>query len=278
MLIVVFYVCVFFIGLSFGSFLNCLIYRLAKKQSLSGRSFCPHCKKQIAWYDNIPLISFVLLKGKCRHCQQKISWQYPLIELLMGTLFVLPLVGFFRSDVNFLVLGQKGFVLDILKILRTWSVYFILTFIFVYDLKYMMIEDSVLLSGAGLVLLLNLFAEPLANHLIDLSFWARSVQIFWTTLIGVGFFAVQYLLTKGKGIGLGDLRIGFFMAVALGHWSMICLALVISYFIGALVSLFLIVFKKKGLKSEIPLGPFLALGTFFVFIFGQEIINIIIRT
>jgi len=92
-------------------------------------------------------------------------------------------------------------------------------------------------------------------------------------LIGVAFFGLQYLFTKGKGIGLGDLRIGLFMGVALENWTNICLALVISYIIGALVSLLLIVFKNKKLKSEIPLGPFLVIGTFVVLIFGQQIIN-----
>ena len=168
--------------------------------------------------------------------------------------------------------------MDILEIIRAWLVYFILVFIFVYDLKYMAIEDSVLLPGAGLVLILNFSANPLINSLAGLDFLARLGQMILAILIGVGFFACQYILTRGKGIGLGDLRIGFFMAAVLGHWSTICLALVISYLIGSVASLFLIIFKKKGVKSEIPLGPFLALGTFFLFVFGQEIIDIIMKT
>lgn len=275
-MIILFYLIIFFIGLSFGSFLNCLIYRLANQQTIFGRSFCPHCKKQIVWYDNIPLLSFILLKGKCRQCQQKISWQYPLVELLMGFLFVLPLIRLSLFKSEFLVFGSQGFVLDLGEILRVWSVYFVLVFVFVYDLKHMAIEDVVILPAAGLVLVLNFFTSPLIDSLSGLGFGARGGQMILAILIGVGFFALQYVLTKGKGVGLGDLRIGFFMAVALGHWSTICLALTISYFIGALVSLFLIVFKKKGFKSEVPLGPFLALGTFFVFTFGREIIDWII--
>jgi len=277
-MIILFHLIIFFIGACFGSFLNCLIYRLAEHQPITGRSFCPRCRKLIAWYDNIPVASFFLLKGKCRQCREKISWQYPIVEILMGFLFLLPVVGLFLSRKEFLVLGGQNFFSDILEILRVWIVYFILTFIFVYDLKYMAIEDVVLLPSIGLVIMLNLFTSPLVDFLAGLGWEAKLGHMILAVLLAVVFFGGQYVLTKGKGIGLGDLRIGLFMAVALGHWSALFLALVVSYLLGAIISLFLLVLKKRGLKSEIPLGPFLSLGTFFTFLFGQGVINWFLRS
>lgn len=276
-MIILFYLIIFCIGLSFGSFLNCLVYRLANKKTILGRSFCPQCQHQIIWYDNIPLISFIFLKGRCRYCHQKISWQYPIVELLMGILFVFSVWRISCAESEFLLWGSQEFFLSIFKIVRDWIIFFTLTFIFVYDLRYLAIEDVVLLPASAVILILNLLTEPLISFLKDLSFWQRFGQMGLAILIGVGFFALQYILTRGKGIGLGDLRIGFFMAVVLSHWLSLIIALAISYLIGAAISLFLIAFKKKGFKSEVPLGPFLALGTFFVFTFGREIIDWIIR-
>lgn len=269
------YLIIFCVGLSFGSFLNCLVYRLAGGRTIWGLSFCPKCGKKIVWYDNLPIISFILLKRRCRQCREKISWQYPFVELIMGFLFVIPLVKFSLSGTDFLVLGTEGFFLDVLGIFRDWIVFFTLVFIFVYDLKYLAIEDKVLLPAAGIVFVLNLSAEPLINPLSGLDLSARFVQLVLAVLIGVGFFALQYLLTKGKGIGLGDLRIGIFMGATLAHWSSLCLALAFSYFIGSLVSLVLIAFEKKKFKSPVPLGPFLAAGTFIIFLFGQNIMEMI---
>jgi len=263
-MVLTFYLIVFILGLAFGSFLNCLVYRLACQKTILGRSFCPKCQKKIVFFDNFPLLSFVLLKGKCRECKEEISWQYPLVELIMGLLFILPVWRFYLTTGNFLFFGDTSFYL---LLIRDWVIIFTLVFTFVYDLKYLEIEDIVLLPAAALVFLLNLFSQPDQNILII------GGHMLLAALIGITFFGFQYLFTKGKGIGLGDLRIGLFMGVVLGNWINICLALVISYIIGALVSLLLIAFKDKKLKSTIPLGPFLVIGTFVVLIFGQQIIN-----
>lgn len=266
---------IFLLGLAFGSFLNCLVHRLACRKTVLGRSFCPRCQKKIVWFDNFPLVSFVLLKGRCRECKEEISWQYPLVELIMGFLFVLPVWCFYLTTGlpagqagNFLFFSDTSFYL---LLVRDWVIFFTLVFIFVYDLKYFKIEDTVLLPAAFLVFILTLFSQPDQNILIVAG------HMLLAALIGIVFFGLQYLFTKGKGIGLGDLRIGLFMGVALENWINICLALVISYIIGALVSLFLIIFKKKELKSQVPLGPFLVIGTFVVLVFGQRILSFYFR-
>jgi len=243
------FIIAFFLGLVFGSFLNCLVYRLHIHKTLLGRSFCPKCKKKIKWYDNIPVISFIFLKARCRSCHKKISWQYPIVELIMGLLFVFSL---------WLRIGE----LSSLIILRDWIVFFTLFFIFLYDLKYSEIEDIVLLPATVLILILSL--------LLGQSF----LSMIFSALLGVVFFGIQYLITKGKGIGLGDLRIGFFMGIVCGNWQYLLVAIFFAYIIGALISLILILKRKKGMKSAIPLGPFLAIGTFIAFLLGDKIITL----
>lgn len=238
----------FLTGLVFGSFLNCLIYRLHNKKTILGRSFCPKCKQKIKWYDNIPVISFLLLKARCRSCKEKISWQYPIIELTMALLFV------------FAVWRHMTGELSLLVVLRDWTIFFTLLFVFIYDLKYSEIEDIVLLPATILILVFNLF----------LGFSIFSM--IFSALIGVVFFGTQYLITKGKGIGLGDLRIGLFMGVVCGSWQYLLVAIFFAYIIGALSSLVLMLARKKKMKSAIPLGPFLVIGTFIAFLFGEKII------
>ena len=132
-----FYLLSFVIGLAFGSFLNCLIYRLYHKKTLFGRSFCPNCQHQIAWYDNIPILSFIILAGRCRFCRQKISWQYPLVEFLTGLLFCFAFWRFSRF--SFFPLIFSNFYLENFLIILNFLfwVYWIsvLMIISFYDLR-----------------------------------------------------------------------------------------------------------------------------------------------
>ncbi len=247
----------FLFGLAIGSFLNCLIYRLAQRKTILGRSFCPWCKKTIKAIDNIPIFSFIILGGRCRYCGKKISWQYPAVELATGLLFTLPL---FNLQLTCLAGRQATYNLQL--IFRDWIILATLVFIFVYDLRYQLVEDKVILPAAGAVFILNLVGGvvPLAKIILSLA-------------IGVGFFGLQYFLTRGKGIGLGDLRIGLFMGAGLGWPSKLALAIFISYIIGALASGTLLALGKKKMADRIPLGPFLAIGTAVTIFFGEGIIN-----
>lgn len=281
MLIIVFYVCIFFTGLAFGSFLNCLIYRLANNQSVGGRSYCPKCQNQIAWYDNVPLISFIVLKGRCRSCQQKISWQYPIVELATGLLFFWSV---WRLNNQLLIITYQWvfpsagqYLRFVLAVFRDWVFFFVSLFIFVYDFKYSRIEDIVLLPAVGVVFILNL-ATPQLSGSFDHAFIINQIkQMIIGAAIAVGFFALQYFLTKKKGIGLGDLRIGLFIGVGLASWQLVVVALFLSYIIGGFVSLLLILFGHKKMKSQIPLGPFLVTGTIIAFVYGYQIITWYIR-
>ncbi|MFA5051047.1 MAG: prepilin peptidase [Patescibacteria group bacterium] len=235
----------FIFGLAIGSFLNCLIWRLHIKKSILGRSVCSDCGHQIAWHDNIPVLSFIFLKGHCRHCHQKISWQYPIVELTTGLLFLFAALNSY----------------SLISLFRYWIILAVLIFTFVYDFKYLEIEDIVLLPSAGIIFIL------------DLLLGYSAIRIFLTVLIAVIFFLLQYWITKGKGVGLGDYRIGIFMGMALGNWPQLAVAIFVSYIVGTLISLILLIGKKKGMKSMIPLGPFLAIGTFIAIFYGQQIID-----
>ncbi|MDA2936277.1 prepilin peptidase [Patescibacteria group bacterium AH-259-L05] len=280
MLILLFYFSVFFIGLAFGSFLNCVVYRLHTKRSLWGRSLCPHCKKTIVWHDNIPLLSFLVLRRRCRNCDKIISWQYPFIELVMGLLFVFSIwqLNNQLSVISYQLAAPTsveyaGFILSVFK---DWVVFFTLVFIFVYDIKYLQIEDKVLLPATGIVIALSIiiahpvFGDPVSKFM-PLTTQLQNLGI--AIIIPVLFFILQYVITKGKGVGLGDTRIGLFMGAALGIWYNVVIALFFAYIIGGIISGILLLKKTKTLKSQIPLGPFLAIGTLIAYLYSEQIMS-----
>ena len=239
---------VFSFGLIIGSFLNCLVWRLRTGESLLGRSYCLKCKKQIVWYDNLPVLSFVLLKGKCRQCGGKISWQYPIVELTTGVLFVLAYYLNYELRITNYEL--------IIQLLRDWFLISAMMVIFIYDLRWRLILDVVTLPAGLVVLILNLA--------LGFSLW----NLLVSGIIGSGFFLLQFLISGGKWIGGGDIRLGLLMGLALG-WPGVIAAIIISYFLGSLVGLGLIAAGKKRWGSEIPLGVFLAAGT-IIDLFWQE--------
>ncbi|EKE07693.1 MAG: hypothetical protein ACD_18C00004G0005 [uncultured bacterium] len=249
LLIFLLYFLLFVFGLIFGSFLNALEWRLYKKKSLWTRSECPNCHKQINWYDNIPVLSFLLLKTKCRNCKEKISWQYPAVELVMGLLFVFVLFYYF-SFADF----------SILSIIRDCLVIFVLAFVFVYDFKYMEVSDSVTLGSSLLFFLISLFLG------------ASWLSMIIGAVVGASFFLLQFIVSKGKWVGGGDIRIGFLMGILLG-WKLLLLALWLAYIIGGFISIFLVLSKKKGMKNEVAFGTYLTVATFITMFFGTHILE-----
>jgi len=241
---------IFIFGLIIGSFLNCLIYRLHENKSMMGRSFCPKCKKQIAWYDNIPVISFLFLNGKCRYCKQKISWQYPLVEFITGILFVIAFI------IEFSVFQNQ----NILMLFRSWFIISVMIVIFIYDLKWYLILDIITLPASLFILILNLY--------IGMNWQNMLISV----IIGIGFFLIQFLISRGKWIGGGDIRLGMLMGLSLG-WPMILVAIILAYFIGSIVGILLILFKKKKFGSKIPLGIFLSTATVITLFWGNIILD-----
>lgn len=237
------------IGLCVGSFLNCLIWRLHKEESIFGRSYCPRCKKKIAWHDNIPLLSFIILKRRCRHCQETISWQYPLVELMAGLLFM----GGFLISAN-----SPDFPL---LLARNWLLIATFMIVLVYDARFQMVPMLVVWPMIVIAVVINYF---LGYSIFD-------ILIFG--LAGALFFIIQYLATNKKGVGEGDIWLGLLLGVALPQLSLLALALILAYFSGTLVSVFLLLSQQKNWKSKIALGPFLSFGAIITIIFGSKIIN-----
>jgi len=246
------------VGLVIGSFLNCLAWRFHKKDTIGGRSRCPKCSAKIHWYDNLPILSFIILRARCRSCHQKISWQYPLVELITAGLFFFSFyyhTGYLVNNLD--VLRDIHFVVTIL---RDWFLLSSLTMIFIMDLRWYIIVDKVSLPAAAIVLILNLWlGMPWPGLLLS-------------AIIGAGFFLLQFIVSGGKWIGGGDIRLGLLMGLALG-WPHILVALFLAYFLGAIVGLGLMLAGKKKFGSKLPFGTFLTIATAITMFYGQELMN-----
>lgn len=231
----------FLIGLAVGSFLNCLIYRLNKGFSpIGGRSFCPKCNHTLSWRDNIPLLSFILLSGRCRHCHSPISWQYPLVELGTGILTI----------------SIFNFQFSIFNLLITYA----LIVIFVSDLRYGTIPDKIVYPTIALAILYSLF-------FIQYSIF----NYFLSGLGAAGFFLALVAITRGKGMGIGDVKLAALMGLVLG-WPKILVALYLAFLTGAIVGVILILLGKKRFGEHIPFGPFLTAATWIGLLWGSQIL------
>lgn len=244
----------FITGAVIGSFLNCLIWRLHEEKTILGRSMCTKCKKTIAWYDNIPVLSFVILRGKCRHCGTRISWQYPIVELTTGILFA---TAFLLNPYSLSTQVPKYLIINLLT-LKSWFIISIMTIIFIYDLKWYLILDIVTLPACVIIFILNILTGQNWQNLLI------------SGIIGASFFLIQFVVSRGKWIGGGDIRLGLLMGLTLG-WPMILVAIFLAYIIGSIVGIFLLLSKKKSLGSQIPLGVFLAPATIIVLFWGEAI-------
>jgi leader peptidase (prepilin peptidase) / N-methyltransferase len=244
-----YYLFIIGLGLIVGSFLNCLIYRLETDQTfLKGRSFCPVCRQKLGFFDLIPVLSFVFLKRKCRYCQSEISWQYPLVEIFTAFVF---LIVFQSLGFNLFLLGYYFLVFSLLIV------------IFVFDLKHYIIPDKIIYSAILIVLIFNL------QFLKDFSFF---LELISSGLIAAGFFLFLVLVSKGRWMGVGDIKLVFLMGIMLGFPG-ILVSLFLAFLIGSLVGLFLISLSRKTFKSEIPFGPFLIIGLWLAFFWAEQIIS-----
>lgn len=241
-----------------GSFLNSLVYRLEIAETLMGRSHCPQCRAKIRWYDNVPLLSFLMLQGKCRDCEQKISWQYPLVEVITGIVFLL--VGKY-----FFVLEDTGAWIDTAFYLFSFSA---LMAIFVYDFKFMEIPMIVIWTGVVAALVYALY--------FDWSNFYQGMDIFqariFSGILGGGiaflFFFFLVWVSKERWMGMGDAYLGILVGLIVG-WPLVLMALFLAFTLGALFGIGLILLKKKTLQSQVPFAPFLATGAFLAVIFSQ---------
>ena len=235
----------FLLGLIFGSFLNSLIYRLYYNLSPWDRSICPKCQQKIKLLDLVPLLSFVFLAGKCRYCQKRIGWHYFWVELITGILFSLV----FLKDGNL-----------ILALSRDLFFVLVLILIFVIDLKYYLILDKIIWPSIVVALIFNI--------ILNLGIWPLILGI----IMGAGFFGWQYLLSAGKWVGEGDIKLGALIGAMLG-WQLTLLTIVMAYLIGGLVAAILLISKQKKIGDVLPLGTFLSAAAIIVLLWGEKILN-----
>lgn len=245
-----FYILITVLGLLFGSYLNSWIWRVhEEKYCFGGRSMCVHCGKALPWYENIPLFSFIFLRGKCSSCKKPIPVDYFLVELVTGFLFF------------FIAYFSLAHSLSAPAIFRLLFFTGVLIVTFVYDAKYSEVLTDVtwLAALVGFIFNYRYLGFSIQNMLVGFVF-------------GAGFFLVQYLLTRGKGVGGGDVRLGAMIGVWVG-WPGVLFALLISYVIGAIFSIPLLITKQKKFSSAIPFGTFLALGTMATLLWGSQILG-----
>jgi prepilin signal peptidase PulO-like enzyme (type II secretory pathway) len=283
------YTMIFIFGLIVGSFLNVVIFRLENGEKIiNDRSKCLHCGHVLAWYDLIPVLSFLFLSGKCRYCRKKIFWQYPLVELSTGILFVLitnyGLYNNFQSRVlgisNFQLISNIQFLdniqYPILHLLFWFFIVSALIIVFVYDLKHYIIPDKIVYLAISITFIYRLFEVLKFGHWGLIGNWKLEIgnlttilNPFVAAILASVFFLSVVLLTKGKGMGGGDVKLGFLMGLILG-WPMVLVALFLSFILGSTVGIFLILTGQKKMKSMIPFGPFLVLGTFIALFWGER--------
>lgn len=264
---------IFFIaGLIVGSFLGAANYRLKIGEDIVWkRSHCPKCKAAIRWYDNIPLLSFVILFGKCRDCRKYISWEYPLIELMTGFLFAAVALRFFGAPLFGVSGGTPNFlgassIVDMSFLL--FAVCY-LVLIFWHDYDYMLIPDAVVYPAIAVTFFYQLW-KYVGSPLGIADIHSPLTSAFLAAVLAAAFFFLLIWVSKGKWIGGGDVKLGFLAGLIVG-WPKILFVLFLTYLIGSVVSLTLIALKKKTWKSRIPFAPFMVAAVLIVIFFSNQI-------
>jgi len=239
----------FILGTVVGSFLNVCICRLPEGKSIvSPPSACPKCGQQIRWYENIPIISFLVLRAKCRSCSLPISWRYPLVEALNGLLTLLLFLKF-------------GVSLSFLALFIFCSSLVVITFI---DLDHQIIPDEISLPGIVIGFLFAIF--------LPWNGWFNS--LLGILLGGGSLFLVAWgyeKLTGKEGMGGGDIKLLAMMGAFLG-WSSVLFIIFAASLIGSVIGITAMLVQKKDGKLAIPFGPFLAFGAILYIFYGRQII------
>ena len=235
------------LGTLIGSFLNATAMRLVRRETWRGRSYCRTCNHLLYWYELIPLLSFVWLRGSCRHCHGRIGWRYPTTELATAVIFIL--TWFFSSS----ALGIRNiFFVSILFLL-------VLT-----DWEAGVLPDVITLPAIVAVGAINVF----------LAFSWISFTI--TALVGALFFAGQYWFSRKKWVGSGDIRLGALIGFMVVQLPALLLALMVSYIVGAVVALIGIATGRLKWHSRVPFAPFMAFGTWIILIFGDHLLTYVV--
>ena len=258
------YLLLFIAGVFIGSFLGVVVDRIPRKETvLKGRSHCEKCKKDLGLFDLIPVISFLILKGKCRYCKVKLPLFYPIIELSTGILFVATYIFVISNE----FINLNSFIINPLSlIILTYYLFIISSFIVIFftDLKYGIIPDKIVFPAVVISIFYLLIFNP-SSLILNL------VSGLGAFLFFVVISSTFYILTKKQGMGGGDIKLSFLLGLFLGFPGII-VSLYIAFLTGTFIAIILILWKKKAfLKDTLSFGPFLIAGTVVSLFWGNLI-------
>jgi leader peptidase (prepilin peptidase)/N-methyltransferase len=250
-LVVLLFIFLFGVGAAIGSFLNVVIYRMPREDGwrrqlgclVAPGSHCPGCDKAIAWYDNVPLLGYVLLRGRCRSCGERISPRYPLVEGFTAALFVL---AGWKFGFNWILLPSVIFIS-------------VLIAVFFIDLEHYIIPNIIVLPAALAGLALMIAVEP-----------GRWLELLIAGVASTAFFFLIAFVKPG-GMGMGDVKLAGMMGFYLG--KSVLVALFLGFLLGAVVGVAMIASGRKGRQSRVPFGPFLAIGGIVALFFGHGLLE-----
>lgn len=284
------YIILFILGLIIGSFLNVVALRFIDGQRLlavkiiGGRSRCMTCQVNLKWYELVPLFSFLAQGAKCRHCRHSLNWQYPAVELVTAILTaVIPMMLFTHTGAQQLMVRHES-LLPFYIVVALWLIatYTLIT-IAAIDLRLRIIPDqsNIVLGIIGIILLV--FKITSFGGLLYPGFTGPYGTIFGSptspllsSLFGAAFALMLFggiiLLTRGRGMGLGDLKLAVPLGIILG-WPDTLIATMAAFVIGSIVGLLMIAQKKTTLKALMPFGPFIVIGFFVAVFYGESILR-----
>ncbi len=242
-----------FLGIILGSFINAWVWRIENNLSVAkGRSMCPHCKHTLAWYDLVPVLSYLILRGKCRYCKAKIGRQYPIIELTTGLLFM----------TTYLLLAPAG-VQQWIQMLLLLAVSVLLVAAYIYDSKHMELPEIFMLPAIALGVVyfgLNIF-------------WQGYIAMI-PQAIALGVFILAYTalwyFSKGQWLGAGDIRLAAIMGLFLAPKQLV-VGIFAAYLVGSVYGVAVLIKSKKKQGIKVPFGPFLIIGFYFGLFFGTQL-------
>ncbi|HEY4475478.1 MAG TPA: prepilin peptidase [Candidatus Paceibacterota bacterium] len=281
----------FLFGLVLGSFLNVLASRyeperrIFNSRSLGGRSHCLSCGKKLRWFELVPIISFIIQRGRCSFCDRRLSFQYPFVELASGiALAVIPYAVFEAFQVNFhrtaLGLPIWYYILSIVFIVAALT----LILLSAIDFRLRIIPDqtNVLIAVLGLAVafiksrygIFGDFEGSFTEYYAAIFGLRNNVWLnhFSAAFLGLAFFGLIVVLTRGRGMGMGDVKLAGASGLLLG-WPDAGLAFLLAFIAGAIWSIILMALGQKKMKSTVPFGPFIALGIGLVIFFGKAILD-----
>jgi prepilin signal peptidase PulO-like enzyme (type II secretory pathway) len=239
----------FVLGTIVGSFLNVFIDKMLHGRSLWGRSHCDYCKKTLSPWDLVPILSYLMLRGRCRHCRRKIPPQYPVVEFLSGLLFAC--VFYFQ------VLNSP---FDGIKVVYLILISAVLLVVATVDFRYYLIPTTLVFAASLLALFYDFFSYGPGEF----------AQFVFAAFAAAVFFGAIVLVTRGRGMGSGDIVLGFLIGMVLGFAQMV-LAIFMAFVIGAVVAILLVILGRKKFKQAIAFGPFMILGFYIALWFYQPV-------